>query len=153
MRCPICGSKMPQGKMCMYCKITGEQVTGASNIKAKKAIKQGDRSKVHYSSVMPQDVNRTKLMLLTILLGFFGAGNFYVGKYLKGTYCAVSWIVYLPVGITAIVLQQRIVALTLCAQIMSLLVAVSLILWVADIISLLMHSYKVPVVLGEKLGK
>ncbi len=156
MRCPICGCKMPQKTMCIYCKITGEQVENASNIKAKQAIKNKQRAIVHYSSVMPKDVNRTKLIVLTVLLGFFGAGNYYVGKYLKGAFCTTSWILYVPFGVTHYVVNQKLPAIELISQIFALFVMVTLLLWVADMINLVIKSYKVPVVIPEsktKVGK
>ena len=70
MTCPICGCKMPNKTMCIYCKITGDQVENASNKKAKERIKNHDRKEVYYSTTMPKDVNRTKLLLLTLLLGW-----------------------------------------------------------------------------------
>ena len=38
MRCPVCGSKMIDGKICKYCNVTCEQVLTASNKEAKKAF-------------------------------------------------------------------------------------------------------------------
>ena len=139
--------------MCIYCKITGDQVEGASNKKAKEHIKAKDRKDVYYSTTMPKDVNRTHLMLLTILLGFFGAGNYYVGKYAKGAYCTASWIVFLPFVISNSVFGGGLYAIKLLSEITAVLVMFNLLMWIADIFSLIAKTYKVPVVLGEKKKK
>ena len=149
MKCPICGCKMPNKSICVYCKITGEQVENASNIKAKKAIKDGNKKDICYTTVMPNDVNRTKLLLLTILLGFVGAGNFYVGKRYKGLFCLISWILFLPFGITSLALEQRIFIVQLMYEIGLVLATVTIFMWIVDIILLITKSYKVPVILGE----
>ena len=150
MTCPICGCKMPQKTMCIYCKVTGDQVENASNKKAKEKIKQHDRKEVYYSTTMPKDVNKTKLMLLTVLLGFLGIGDFYVGKYAKGIFCTTSVIVFMPFAITNEVIGRSSVVIKLFTEITSILVMMAILFWIADIITLLIKTYKVPVVLGPK---
>lgn len=153
MTCPICGCKMPNKTMCIYCKITGDQVENASNKKAKERIKNHDRKEVYYSTTMPKDVNRTKLLLLTLLLGYLGIGNYYVGRYVKGLYSTLSWVIYLPFGITNAVLNGKVAAFKLLSEIFAVFVMIAIVLWVADTIAVIAKIYKMPVVLGEKKKK
>ena len=153
MTCPICGCKMPNKTMCIYCKITGDQVENASNKKAKERIKNHDRKEVYYSTTMPKDVNRTKLLLLTLLLGYLGIGNYYVGRYVKGLYSTLSWVIYLPFGITNAVLNGKVPAFKLLSEIFAVFVMIAIVLWVADTIAVIAKIYKMPVVLGEKKKK
>ena len=153
MTCPICGCKMPQKTMCVYCKITGEQVENASNKEAKRRIKNHDRKEVYYSTTLPKDVNRTKLLMLTILFGFLGVGDYYIGKYAKGLYCTFSWVLYLPFGITNIVMGYSSFFFRLMSEITAVLVIFALFFWIADIIAIVAKIYKTPVVLGERHKK
>ena len=153
MTCPLCGCKMPNKTMCIYCKITGDQVENASNKKAKEKIKNHDRKEVYYSTTMPKDVNRTKLLLLTLLLGYLGVGSYYVGRYGKGLYSTLSWVIYLPFAITNAVLNGQSKAFKLLSEIFAVFVMIAIVLWVADTIAVIAKIYKMPVVLGEKKKK
>lgn len=148
MKCPVCGSKMVDGKICKYCNITSEQVFQASNKEAKKLIKQHNKQKVCYTTNIPKDVNKLTLVLLTICLGMFGAGDFYVGKYFKGLYCLVSFSLGIIfsilnfIGITALIVVWGF-------QISVYLMMVNMFFWFSDIMGFILKLYKVPVVLPE----
>lgn len=153
MKCPICGAKMVDGKICKYCNVTSEQVNTASNKEAKKAFKEKRRQEVCYTTDMPSDVSKQKLVLLTVFLGWFGVGNFYVGKTYKGIFCAISF----GLAILFSLLQYCVTnygmggteIIKVFMNIASYLMVVNLLMWFADIVSFIFKTYKVPVVLGK----
>lgn len=153
MECPVCGAKMVDGKICKYCGVTSVQVNTASNQKAKEAIKQGNKQDVCYSKTMPSDVNKTKLVLLTVLLGYAGAGNFYVGKWVKAWVNLISFVLGVIISIFIYIgdkLSWGVEAwLQLALDFVCVFAAISLMMWVFDIAALIFKRYKVPVVLGE----
>lgn len=153
MECPLCGAKMVDGKVCKYCGVTDVQVITASNQKAKEAIKQGNKQNVCYSKTMPSDVNKTKLVLLTVLLGYAGAGNFYVGKHVKAWINLVSFVLGIVFSVL-IFLSEKLtwnaeIWLQLCLDFIAIFAAISLMMWFFDIVALIFNRYSVPVVLGE----
>lgn len=95
----------------------------ASNKAAKKKLLHFDRDYIIYTTQLPQDVKRWKLILFTLLLGLFGGHYYYVGKFWKGLYMSLSFVylflctlfnaqiyeymennyLFLPIGIYALV--------------------------------------------------
>lgn len=149
MRCPQCGCNMEKTNCCPYCDISKEQVYFASNKKAKEYFKKGLKDKVCYSSIKPRDVDKVKMFLLTLFLGFFGAGNFYVGKRGKGIFACISFIT----AFIATVLTTSFADVSIINDIASIPVAcaaITVIIWVSDLLSLLLNIYKYPVVIPEK---
>ena len=154
MECPICGAKMLDGKLCKYCGITNVQVETASNEKAKQYLKAGKKEDVCYSKTMPADVNKTKLVLLTVFLGYAGAGNFYVGKKVKAWFNLVSTVLSFIFGLLVYLSETfewlyQAVIFNLCLDFLSIFGAISFLMWFFDIMALIFKTYKVPVVLGE----
>ena len=154
MKCPVCGAKMVDGVICKYCNVTSEQVTNASNKEAKRAFKENRKQDVCYTTEMPSDVNKKKLTLFTIFLGWYGVGNFYVGKTLKGIYCAISFgLAILFSALRAFISNSWGTAMIYIVgygwQISGYLFMVNLLMWFADIMGLIFKTYKVPVVLAE----
>ena len=78
MRCPICGAKLYAKQICPYCKITDEQILNASNKKVKEYRKTGNTDMIHYTTVIPKDLSRLKIILYTIFLGLVGVNHYYV---------------------------------------------------------------------------
>lgn len=154
MRCPQCGCNMEKTNNCPYCDISKEQVYFASNKKAKEYLKKGLKDKVCYSSVKPRDVDRVKLILLTLFLGIVGVGNFYVGKRGKGIFACLSFsFAFVAMLIKVIVeqtLMQSIVALNYISEILVACAAITVIIWVSDLFSLILNIYKYPVVVPDK---
>lgn len=154
MKCPVCGAKMIDGKICRYCGVTNEQVYNASNLEAKKAFKEGRKSDVCYTTDIPKDVNKRKLILLTAFLGLFGVGNFYVGRYVKGTFCAASY------GLSLIFTMLKMFAesynwsaLPVLQVFMSIGVycmIANMLFWIHDMLGFIFKNYKVPVVLAKE---
>lgn len=154
MKCPVCGAKMVDGKICKYCNVTSEQVLSASNKEAKKAFKEKRKNDVCYTTDLPSDVNKTKLVLLTIFLGWFGVGNFYVGKNIKGSFCAVSFGLAIIISILSYCTINYGMGgkevIDVLMQIISYFMVVDLLLWFTDIMGFIFKTYKVPVVLPKE---
>ena len=102
MRCPICGAKLYQKQICKYCKVTDEQIVNASNKKVKEERKLGNNDLIHFSTVVPKDVEKWKLWVYTILLGFIGVNHFYINRPYRAVYSLVSTILSMSILIVAL---------------------------------------------------
>lgn len=155
MRCPVCGSKLYNGVVCKYCKdVTIERIETASNLKAKQAKKLGKKENIVYSTYVPNDVNRVKLLIFTLLFGYVGVHDFYVGKISKGLYNAIA--VGGAFSLSILEVANRIYgwgfenSIKTLFSTFALFAAFAMILWFRDIVGVLLKKYKVPVILGEK---
>ena len=150
MRCPICNCKMKHKTICPYCKITGEQVSGASNQLAKIAIRNGKKENVVYSSTIPYDINYTRLLLIAIFTGFLGVHNYYVGRYIKGAFCTLSVIFCVIFATIEYAFgATRYFVFDLFYEIFFLIATVTILLWIYDIMNLSFKKFKMPVIIQE----
>lgn len=154
LSCPICGAKLYNNQVCKYCKnVTQESIVNSSNRLAKQQIKNKDRQNVYYTNYLPSDINKKKLWLLTILLGWIGVQNFYVGKYSKGLFCVITMsflVVFESVKILSINFGWRIEnGINVISSFFAFLGAIVFLLYLFDIFGLIFKTFKVPVVLGE----
>ena len=153
MKCPVCGAKMVDGKICKYCNVTSEQVYEASNKAAKIAFKEKRNDDVCYTTDIPKDVNKTKLTLFTIFLGVFGVGSFYVGRLYKGLYSAITAGLLFVFSILDYLVLNGIIGGKMVIGFISSLVVwlfiVNLLMWISDVFGLVFKTFKVPVVLPE----
>ncbi len=149
MMCPKCyGSMNKTTGVCNYCGFSVHDLVGATNKKAKEAKRKGKKDDVLYSTKLPNDVSKKKLMLYGGLLGMFGAHNFYVGKIATGVYQATAvTLMILSLIFTEIfsyvywVQQFQSVALTLGG--------IAILMWIVDFIAICLNKYKVPVYKDE----
>ena len=154
VKCPICGSKMVNKQLCKYCGITDEQVFAASNKKVKEYRKTGNTDMIHYTTVLPNDLKRWKIVLYTILLGWLGINHFYVNRPKRGAYSIISFVG----SMTTIAMQFLVkfsskigkIIFNLSFEIFGYMMAINIVLWVLDIFSVIFKSFKVPVVLPKK---
>ena len=152
MKCPICGAKMVAKQLCPYCRITDEQVLNASNAKVPEYRKQYKQDSIHYTTVIPKDISRLKLILFTIFLGIFGAHHFYVHRNVRGIFSIVSVsgsFLMLLLGIIFHVTSSAII-FNLIYDIFFLTLTINVIMYLFDVIAVLCKSYKIPVVLADK---
>lgn len=155
MRCPICGSKMIDGKLCKYCNVTDTQVENSSNKKVKEYRKNDMSDLIYFTTYIPSDVSRIKLLLFTIFFGFIGVNHYYVKRNIRATYSLLSTIlsiVFLTLRLTIPTLYG-VTVFKLIYELSFLAMAINVILWGCDIINLLFKNFKIPVVLGEKESK
>ena len=157
MRCPVCGAKLYQKQICPYCKITDEQILGASNRRVKECRKNGDKDLICFTTVVPSDISRLKLVLYTIFLGWLGVNHYYVLRNVRGTFSLLSF--SLSVLFFALALTTKLATsvvgtfFTIVYDIAFFMMAFNLVLWVTDIIAVVFKGFKIPVVLKEKESK
>ena len=105
MICPKCYSSVHKDKCrCDYCGFNLNELNNASNKEAKKALKSVYKDDVLYTSKLPADVSKKKLLLFAIFLGVFGVHNFYVGKIWKGLFNVVITTLTAVLGIVILAL-------------------------------------------------
>ena len=156
MRCPLCGAKM-KDVACRYCKTTKKEVLTASNKKALE-LRKNDREKaedtVVYSGEIPSDVNATKLKVLTCTLGWFGANDFYVGRYARAIFKLVVTVPFFLLVILKVLAEMflwyNLQNIDNILYWLSFLAAITFFLYVMDFVGVFTHKYKIPVVLGDK---
>ncbi len=152
MRCPICGSKMIQNKICKYCNITDEQILNASNKQVKQYRKLDMSDLICFSTVVPTDVSRIKLLLLTIFFGFLGINHFYVNRNIRAFFSLFSFvlaIIFFSLQLSIKTLKTVII-FRLLYEIVFVAMAINVILWICDIINVIFYRFKIPVVLADK---
>lgn len=154
MKCPVCGCKMMQKQICPYCKITDKQVLQASNKKVKEFRKAGNKDLICFSTVVPQDVSRIKLILLTILLGWLGINHYYVKRVVRGSYSLISLIGSLTILIVKLTVfpytQTGQFVISMFYELFFTMMAINVLLWIFDIFNVIFKAFKIPVVLPEK---
>lgn len=153
MQCPVCGAKL-KNNVCPYCKtVTTERIKNASNKAVKEARQKQETEQVVYSSFLPKDISKKKLWVFAVLLGWFGAHNFYVKKTMKGWFYLVAFAgAFVFTGIRMLSelnawgvengVQIFVSLFNLCA-------AITFLLWIGDLVMLAVGKFKVPVVLPE----
>lgn len=156
MRCPVCGAKI-RDVACRYCKTTKKEILTASNKKA-LALRKEDHKKaedvVVYSSEIPSDVNATKLKILTGTLGWFGANDFYVGRYARAIFKLVVSVPFLILVFLRTLGEMfswyNIDNIDLVCKVLAIPAAIAFFMYVTDFVGVFFHRYKIPVVLGDK---
>ena len=146
-RCPRCNTKVPLGVgVCPSCMLNFQKFDDATNKDAKIAIKQGEKNNVLMRKGCPKDVSKTKLLLLTIFLGFVGAHHYYVGRYKMGVFYTIFFIIGLINAILRTTINAAFTGIVL--ELFSLLVLVwgaVLFMWIVDISKVCFNKYKIPV--------
>ena len=154
MRCPICGSKMVSKQLCKYCGVTDEQVYAASNKKVKEYRKSGNVDMIHYTTVLPSDIVRWKLVVYTIVLGWLGINYYYINRPVRGSYSLVSTIGCLSITIIGLLtdLSTKSIRITynIFYELFNYMMAINVVLWVLDLVAVIFKRFKVPVVLPKK---
>ena len=142
---------MPKKLICPYCKVTGDQVQYGSNIEAKKLLRQGIDDEVYLSSTMPYDINRTKLLLYAIFLGWLGFHNYLVGRFKRGIYFNISLGIFLICCLFFEINERQwgIQMLEYSLQIVSVFSGLFFVIWFADIIAICLRKFKTPVKLAK----
>ncbi len=147
MLCPKCYGKLSKDKKkCLYCGFDMTELDGASNKEAKEIKKTIYKDDILYTTSIPADVSKKKLLLFAIFLGLFGVHDFYVGKFWQGFYqCVVTGMV-LILGITLSIMNTFVQnAVQITFEFMTVFMGVALIVWVVDIIKICLERFKIPV--------
>lgn len=157
MRCPVCGAKLYQKQICPYCKITDQQILGASNKKVKECRKNGDKDLICFTTVVPPDVSRVKLVLFTIFLGWLGVNHYYIKRNIRGSFSLVSFVASVVLFVLTLTTKLAIgtfaFSFGLLYDIAFVMMAFNLVMWITDMIAVIFRGFKIPVVLAEKENK
>ena len=145
MWCPKCygGMKKKEG-FCPHCGFKLKDFEGATNGKIRIARANGVKDDILYTTDIPIDVSKKKLLLLCIFLGFMGAHNYYVGKFGRAIYSTVTFVVWTTIvilmisGVTSWVLKNF-------TSLFALLFGVSMVIWIFDLINIITKKFKIPV--------
>ena len=151
MLCPKCYGKMKKDQVrCQSCGFNINTMRGASNKEAKKALKSIYKDDVLYTTEIPEDVSKKKLLLLTIFLGIFGANHFYVGKLWQGLYMCISSSVALIFAIILTIFEPGSASvLDMIFQFLLVFQGVNLVIWIFSIANVALERYKIPVYKDE----
>ena len=142
--CPRCGLKsLSSQETCPDCGLVFSRLAIATNKDAKRKIWRHDRDFIIMSNKLPNDVSRTKLLLMTILTGFFGGHCFYIGRYWRGALLLLNAIMLIMCGVfnSAIVAINNGSLITILGTLGGLI----MLIWIADIIWVATRRFKVPI--------
>lgn len=141
-RCPRCGTKNAYSQFrCTECGLIFSRVENGSNKIAKNLIMAGKKDQVVNAPMFPKDVSKKTFMLLCGFLGFWGAHNFYVGRYAK----AVFQLIVGLFSIIATVLSSAIPNFDFFMSYLFLPVAIDAFMWMFDLVDGAINKYKIPV--------
>ena len=147
-KCPRCQQKnLEQAIKCSSCGLIFERLERATNVAAKKVIKQGYKEKVVYVTNTPKDLKRATLIILTIALGIFGAHCFYVGRNTKGIIMLCLGTLSLIMGMLSIMNMIT----TGLAYLLSFIVGVNALIWLLDCLDVCIFRFKIPVYIDTEV--
>lgn len=150
MRCPICGAKMVNKQLCKYCNITDEQVLNASNKKVSKYRKDGNKDLIHFTTIVPKDVSKLKLILFTIFLGVFGVNHLYVKRIYRGFFSIITDVLFILILTLNFALAPSGWFFYILYEIIGYSMAINVILWICDILNVFVRAFRIPIILAEK---
>lgn len=150
MHCPKCyGAIDKRTKRCKECGFNINSIKGATHKEVRQARKDGFGEDVIYTSDLPSDIKKKKLLLLCIFLGLFGGHSYYSGKIFRAIYSTVVTISLLTLSILSTTYGEIANVLGTAGvwimSIFSLLMGFNLVMFVADLIKIISNKYKVSV--------
>lgn len=135
-----------QAKICPSCGLNYDKFDMATNRAGKVAIKEGRKDDIVMRKGCPNDVNKTKLLLLTIFLGFTGAHNYYVGRYWRGIFFTTFFLFGVANAVLTTIFKQAITgAFYEVLTILALIWGAVLLTWLFDIVNVVFNKYRIPV--------
>lgn len=151
-KCPRCGEKaLLAVSRCNECGLVFSRMARASNLEAQTCIKNKEYDKVLYTSVLPLDVTKLKLLLLCLFGGMIGLHSFYVGRKKRGTYSAVVF----SIMIIIIVFQLDLIwgGYDVFMSFFGIFGGIMGIMWLYDLLLISINKFKVPVALKPEKGR
>lgn len=149
-RCPRCGTKNDYTQQrCTECGLIFSRVENGSNQLAKDLIMTGQKDMVIKAPMFPKDVSKKKFMFLCGFLGFFGAHNFYVGRFIKAIYQLVVGVF----SVLATMLSGISPFFDNATTFLFVFVAVDAFMWIFDLIDGALNKYRIPVAVDFTDGK
>ena len=146
MLCPKCYGKINKGQTrCQYCGFDTKIINGASNKQAKKIKHTIYKDDILYTTQIPADVSKKKLMMFSIFLGLLGVHNFYVGKFWQGLYmCLTTSITFVLSMIVSTIINSNNI-FYIAFQFVLGFQGVTVIMWVVQMIKIFLERFKIPV--------
>ena len=149
-RCPRCNTKNQYNQFkCTECGLIFSRVENGSNKIAKELILAGKKNETIKAPGFPKDVKKSKFLLLCGFLGFFGAHNFYVGRYFKAIF-------QLIIGLLSVVmtfLSSYISNIDFIMSYVFLPIAIDGLFWAFDFVDAIFNKYRIPVAVDFSEGK
>ena len=134
---------------CIECGLIFSRVENGSNKLAKGLILSGQKSQTIKAPMFPKDVSKKKFLLLCGFLGFFGAHNFYVGRYVKAIYQIIIGIF----SVIATILSGSVEFFNVVTSYLFIFVAVNAFMWMFDFVDGALNKYRIPVAVDFTNGK
>ena len=150
-RCPRCEFKVPSEiTVCPKCQLNYDKFYMATNNEAKHAFELGESERVLYRKGCPSDVNKIKLLLITIFFGFLGGHYYYVGRKKMGIFFSIFAFVGISNGILVTLLKATPTGdLYQIFYMLVLVWGVVVMLWIVDIAKVCFNHFKIPVSLEK----
>ena len=150
MRCPKCYGKLDkETQICTKCFFNVKAIKEhSSNHKAKENFRNGDGDLNFYSKILPHDLSKKKLALLSGFLGVFGAHYFYIGRMFKAMFNLVVSIFFLMFCFAENYVQFSNFLINVQYVLAFLFLIVSF-TSLTDFINILFNNFKVPVYIEE----
>ncbi len=146
-KCPRCAMRVDREVMvCPRCRLNYTKFESATNLEAKSAIAQRDDERVLLRKGCPADVARWRLLLLTIFLGYMGAHYYYVGRYKRGIFYTVFFLIGLANAMLNFIpgVSPR-GDLWEVFTFLVLIWGIVILLWLVDILKVAINRFKIPV--------
>lgn len=147
--CPKCYGKIQkESGRCTKCGFSVYDLKNATNKKAKEQMRSGNGDLVLYSSELPPDVSKKKLLYFCGFLGIFGVHYFYCGRMFRGmanfviSIFSIIIFVFSFFSFTSSLFKA-------CEYLFGLAFAVILFLTSIDFTNIILNKFKVPVYLDE----
>lgn len=135
-----------QARVCPGCGLNYDKFEMATNRAGKAALKERRKDDIVMRKGCPTDVNKTKLLLLAVFLGFTGAHNYYVGRYGRGMFFTIFFLFGVANAVLTTLYKSALSgAFFEVLTILSLIWGVVLLTWLFDIINIVLNKYKIPV--------
>lgn len=152
-KCPRCKERCFQHeKSCHECGLIFERLNYTSNKSAKKLILKGNYKDTIKTSDWPADAKKTTATLLCLFLGYTGAHNFYLGRFIKAGISLFGFVL----AVVMVILTDYIYGTTTwnILWLISIIPGTCVLLfWFSDLISIIFEKYKIPVAIDENLYK
>lgn len=154
MNCPKCYGKIDKvSNRCKSCGFNMRELNGATHKDVRRARKEGFGEDVLYTSILPDDIKKKKLLLLCIFLGLFGGHSYYAGKLVKGLYSTIvtiGLIVISSLHVAYVDIQNLMgIAGAWILSSLYLLMGFNLIMFITDLVAIISNKYKVSVYKDE----
>jgi len=156
-RCPRCNKRMPTNQpVCEGCGLIFSRMEKVSNRAGKEALKSGETNRVIFDKKLPKDLNKWKLFLLALFLGWIGLQYERVGRKKLFFYQLISFCLII---LFAILLSTNVLSSSMFTHkywgflcwFMILPASFGLIIWFLSLMQILSNSFKVPVAIDENI--